>query len=106
MIRFAYKDKVLMDFLKVEIKDKNLFDQIPPNAILLNETQYAVKKKDNKDKGQRDVCHCIVSKDIGEYDTCPHLCEYCYANTSKSIAVRNYNLAKQTNWTKETITGK
>jgi hypothetical protein len=36
-----------------------------------------------KDKGQRKECGCIVSKDIGAYDTCPHFCRYCYANTSE-----------------------
>ena len=36
-----------------------------------------------KDRGQRKECGCIVSKDIGSYDTCPHLCRYCYANTSE-----------------------
>jgi DNA repair photolyase len=36
-----------------------------------------------KDKGQRKECGCIVSKDIGSYDTCPHLCRYCYANSSE-----------------------
>ena len=94
MIRFAYQDKVLMDFLGVEIKtvENSLFgsEPIPENAIKLSETQYAIKRKDNRDKGQRQFCGCIVGKDIGEYNTCPHLCEYCYANASKEKAIQNH----------------
>ena len=110
MIRFAHHDKALMDFHSVEVKTIENFlfgaEPIPENAIMLNETQYALKKKDNRDKGQRQFCGCIVSKDIGEYNTCPHLCEYCYANASKEVAVRNWERAKETSWKSETITGK
>jgi hypothetical protein len=44
-----------------------------------------------KDPGQRNTCECIVSKDIGQYSTCTHLCSYCYANSSRKSARRNYS---------------
>ena len=44
-----------------------------------------------KDKGQRKECGCIVSKDIGQYDTCLHLCTYCYANSSAENVKRNFS---------------
>jgi hypothetical protein len=39
-------------------------------------------------KGNRPGCECAQSVDIGEYDTCPHGCVYCYA-------VRNRDLARE-----------
>ena len=109
IIRFAFKDKTLMEFLGVDVKtvENSLFgtEPIPENAIMLNATQYAIKRKNNSDKGQRQFCGCIASKDIGEYNTCPHLCEYCYANASKEVAVSNWE-RHETNKLGETITGK
>ena len=65
MIRFAHHDKALMDFLGVEIGtvESSLFgtEPIPANALMLGETQYAIKKKDNRDKGQRQFCGCILN---------------------------------------------
>lgn len=110
IIRFAYEDKKLMDFLKVKtfpMPVPNLFgesESLPKDAIILPNNTYATHG-DNRDKGQRLFCGCIVSKDIGEYNTCPHLCEYCYANSSKKLAINNYkrriNILKS-----ETITGR
>ena len=31
-------------------------------------------------KGARAACACLITCDIGAYDTCLHLCRYCYAN--------------------------
>lgn len=110
IIRFAYEDKKLMDFLKVKtfpMPVPNLFGEsepLPEDAILLPNNTYATHG-DNRDKGQRQFCGCIVSKDIGEYNTCPHLCEYCYANSSKEIAVRNWKEHKK-NQFGETIKGR
>ena len=33
-----------------------------------------------KRKSQRELCGCLMGSDIGAYDTCGHLCRYCYAN--------------------------
>jgi hypothetical protein len=37
-------------------------------------------------KGNRSECACAEARDIGEYDTCPHGCVYCYAVRNRPIA--------------------
>lgn len=38
-------------------------------------------------KGNREECGCFASRDIGEYDTCPHGCVYCYAVLNRDLAL-------------------
>ena len=108
IIRLAHDDKVLMDYLNVKIlpiPQGDLFgnlEPLPEGAILLPGNRYATHGN-NRDKGQRLFCGCIKSKDIGEYNTCIHGCEYCYANASKELAVANYK-KHQADTTKESIT--
>ena len=59
----------------------------------------------HKDKGQRAECGCIMSKDVGEYNTCPHLCHYCYANTNNATAMANWKRHQAYPYA-ETITGR
>ena len=98
MKELFFSDAKLMGFLGYEFKRADLFDT--------TEKLIAIRKKNLKDKGQRLLCGCILSKDIGEYNTCLHLCEYCYANTSKKIVLDNFECIKESNQASETITGK
>lgn len=45
-----------------------------------------------KIKGAREACACYISCDIGAYNTCRHLCRYCYANAETEIVLANSSL--------------
>lgn len=81
MSRIFSEDKVLMYYLRTgSLPEPNLFGDIPDLPDI---------HKNLKDKGQRKLCGCMVSKDIGMYNTCRHFCVYCYANTSKNSVIEN-----------------
>lgn len=63
--------------------------KLPEPDLFGNAIEIPATYKNLKDKGQRKVCGCMISKDIGMYNTCRHLCVYCYANTSKELVLKN-----------------
>ena len=42
-----------------------------------------------KRKNLRQECSCLMGNDIGAYNTCGHLCKYCYANANKQFVIEN-----------------
>lgn len=81
MERVFGEDKELVYYLRTGVLPKpNLFGEV----LEIPETH-----KNLKDKGQRRLCGCLISKDIGMYNTCRHFCVYCYANTSRNIVTEN-----------------
>lgn len=81
MERIFSDDKELIYYLRTgKLPEPDIFGMIP---------NLPLKGKNLKDKGQRKVCGCMVSKDIGMYNTCRHFCVYCYANTTKELVLKN-----------------
>ncbi len=38
---------------------------------------------------RRGICDCLLGNDIGAYNSCAHLCKYCYANAERDKVLAN-----------------
>jgi hypothetical protein len=54
------------------------------------ERTFGIQVGRKKDPGQRKACGCVVSKDIGMYNTCILGCQYCYATSSFDRSQENF----------------
>ena len=63
-------------------------------CMRLGDYEKAIGKRLNapKIKGARAECACYLSCDIGAYNTCRHLCRYCYANAEPSRVLAQSSL--------------
>lgn len=61
--------------------EPELISRLSPNDPALQMWLFGA----TKDRGQRKTCGCILSKDIGRYNTCTHGCLYCYATNSREV---------------------
>lgn len=64
-------------FIKRDCVDKNIAYRL-------------TRKTHFKEWKARDAfCHCVEMVDIGAYNSCPHLCKYCYANFDEDRVEEN-----------------
>ena len=59
--------------------------------IVTNENEEVIKDITLSNKG-KPICNCLMGNDIGAYNSCMHLCKYCYANFNKTLVQDNYKL--------------
>jgi hypothetical protein len=83
------EDKALVHYLN--------YGKMPLKGDLFDNANTPLSPEKLKDKGQRKSCNCMISKDIGMYNTCPHFCVYCYANTSKEVVLKNTQIPNKNN---------
>ena len=52
---------------------------------------FGIEVPGTKDPAQRKACGCVVSRDVGMYESCLFGCQYCYATKSFDQARVNFD---------------
>jgi len=112
LVNYSFDDKNFRDFVKIiaDIAKQNNLEIYSCAEVVDLEKEgilngkciddkyikkvFNIDVSNRKDAGQRKECGCVMSRDIGEFDTCLHKCVYCYANRADSIIdkkVKNHN---------------
>lgn len=81
---------------KIFAEDKELVYFCRTGKLPEGDFEIPEARKNVKDKGQRALCGCMISKDIGSYSTCLHFCKYCYANHNKQGVLENSKKHRKT----------
>ena len=61
-------------------------------TVAVLENAIGKKLKVPKKNSARKECECFLNGDIGAYNSCAHLCRYCYANADSRLVLENIKL--------------
>ena len=61
-------------------------------TVAVLENAIGKKLKVPKKNSARKECDCFLNGDIGAYNSCAHLCRYCYANADSRLVLENMKL--------------
>ena len=88
----GYTKTVVISFVDLYPKVKRNFPELrmlgKEDRLLLGKVMIAIARS----HGMTAACACYLSCDIGAYNSCKHLCKYCYANAEPSIVMKQIRL--------------